>query len=55
MDFLKLPQTAFVLTSLMFIASGAPLKGATLASQAAQRGDVALRAASGVVVVSSAA
>jgi hypothetical protein len=55
MGFLKLPQTAFVLTSLTFIASGARLKGATLSSKVAQRGDGALLAASGGVGVSSAA
>jgi hypothetical protein len=42
MGFLKLPQAAFVLTSLMFIACGARLKGATLSSKVAQRGDGAL-------------
>jgi hypothetical protein len=55
MGFLKLPQTAFVPTSLMFIASGARLKGATSLSKVAQRGDGALLAASGFVGVSSAA
>ena len=55
MGFLKLPQTAFVLTSLTFIASGAWLRGATLSSKAAQRGDGALLAASGVIGVSTVA